>query len=479
MVNDEQIKQSYVERQISICDVLMEQKLSLGGVRMRNRKIYSKITDYIDRFRSGNSNRWILIPGLRGTGKTTVLAQAYFYIRDNIPDAKVIYFSVDDAAVNGLTLNQLLNRYIVITNQIPETATNTYILLDEIQTDDDWARVMKSFYDKAPGVFLLCSGSSAVNLQSNADVAGRRATIECMYPMGYDEYQLIKYGHYDLNNLSSQIYSAIYESTDAADCYKRLVGIEPAINKYYSSVDSSDWWKYIHLGTLPFTIGSVNETDAYRKVLQSVEKVIYKDLPQIDSIDIKNVSTANSLLRLLADADTISVNKVSDVLRVSNATVSNILDALTKAELLIRAVPYGSNFSAARKNNKYLFASPTVRAALNYMAGSPMPEEIREGRLLEDIAALYFYRRNGIARSGEIFYDSSNGGADFIIRTGNTAIVFETGRGEKDSRQVDDTMSRVSAARYGVTICNVDKVTLASDSKSVFIPWRVFALSDK
>ena len=478
MDNKERLR-SYVRRQIELCEEILGAKIKVGGKILKTRNIYIKICEYIKNFKSGKSDRrWVIIPGLRGTGKTTVLAQSYFFIKDFYPNASVIYFSIDDAMVNGFSLIEVIDTYMEEIGQKPETTKDVFIMLDEVQNNYDWAKILKTYHDKSPGVFLLCSGSSAVNLQSNADVAGRRAEIECLYPMSFCEYEMVEHGVYPIKGLKSKLNDALYASKDAKECYAGLKACEPEIIEYCKNVKSSHWTKYIKTGSLPFTLPTNDEGGVYKQVLQTVEKIIYKDLPQIDSIDTKSIPVAMSLLQLLSEADSISVSKVASLLGVSPVTLTSILDSLCRAELLIKVKPYGSNFSAARKNSKYLFASSTIRAALYYRNGSPASEDVRDGRILEDVAGLHFYRRNNINRAGDLFYDSAQGGADFIIRTGDTAVVFETGRGKKDSTQVESTLDRIGErGRYGVTVCDTAKIVLSNSEKNVLIPWRVFALA--
>ena len=470
--------QNYIQRRMTIIDEFMESKRRFNGKILKSRNMLVKIKEHLNNFKGGLTERhWVIIPGLRGTGKTTLLAQTFFFIKNTYKDADVIYFSIDDANTNGFRLMDLLEEYIAQIQKIPETAKNVFILLDEIQDAYDWAKTLKIFYDRCPGIFLVCSGSSAVNLQTNADIAGRRASIDCLYPMSFCEYEFIEHDLYPIPGLKAKINDAIFESSSAQECYGKLKTCEPYIEKYRKSIGRNHWANYIHTGSIPFTLAIEEKGEVYKQILQTVEKVIYKDLPQIDSIDSKSIPVAKSLLVLLAEADSVSVNKVSSILNSTNITISNILSALCKAELLVDIVPYGSNFTAAKKSHKYLFSSSVVRSALNYMNGTGSSKEVTEGRILEDVMGLQFYKRNGIYNNGGIFYDSSQGGADFIIKTGNSAVVFESGRGEKTGAQVEHTMKQIPCAKYGITVCKTSSIRLSDNKTSVFIPWRVFALA--
>ena len=469
---------SFVSATINHCDELMQAKAYKHGKPMRPRNVMVKIKQAIDNQSSGN-HRWIIIPGLRGTGKTTVLAQSYNHIRRQCPDANIVYFSIDNAIAAGFSMRDVVDEYLHQVGGDLSLGSNTYLLLDEVQSDYNWASILKSYYDMLPYLFIICSGSSAIHLQTDADIAGRRADILCLYPMSFCEFKLISDNIYPEKNLKNYLDSALFNSKTAQECFDRLSIAEDDIKKYRTKLNSNDWGTYLAKGSLPFTVGNYSLGEAYEKVLLTVDKIAGKDLVNIGNIETKTVYIAQALIRLLADADSISVNSVASILNTSNSTISTILNGLCRAELLIRVIPYGSNFSTARKDNKYLFTSSVIRASLNYLNGSPFGDQEKEGRLLEDVTGLYLYKRNGIHSLGDIFYDSAEGGADFIVKTGvgNESVVIETGRGRKTADQVNTTLNRVRSAKYGITICATDKIRLASDERSLFIPWHVFALA--
>lgn len=469
---------SFVSAAIEHCDELMRAKACKHGELMHPRNVMVKVKQIIDT-RLNGSHRWIIVPGLRGTGKTTVLAQSYNHIRQRCPNANIVYFSIDNAITSGFSMHDIIDEYLRQVGGDSSLGNDTYLLLDEVQSDRNWASILKGYYDMLPELFIICSGSSAIHLQTDADIAGRRADILCLYPMSFCEFKLISDGVYPEKGLKQYLDSALFNSETAQECFERLSIITDSIEQYRAKLNSNDWGVYLAKGSLPFTIDSHNLGEVYEKVLLTVDKVASKDLVNIGNIEMRTVSIAQSLIRLLADADTVNVNSIANIFNTSNATIAAILDGLCKAELLIRIIPYGPNFSAARKKNKYLFTSSVIRASLNYLNGSPFGNQEKEGRLLEDVVGLYLYKRNGVHNLGNIFYDSAEGGADFIVKTGigNKSVVIETGRGRKTAEQVDATLRRVPSAKYGITVCATDKVRLAFNGRSIFIPWHIFALA--
>ena len=132
--------------------------------------------------------------------------------------------------------------------------------------------------------------------------------------------------------------------------------------------------------------------------------------------------------------DGFSVNKASSILGVDRNTLTMVLDALEKAEIIIRVAPHGSNASAVKKPSKYLFMTPAIRMSLLSITGLDETFLVRRGKLLEDIAGLHFYREfvsNGV---GGLTYDSAEAGADFILQIANKKqIAIEIGMGDKEN----------------------------------------------
>jgi hypothetical protein len=80
---------------------------------------------------------------------------------------------------------------------------------------------------------------------------------------------------------------------------------------------------------------------------------------------------------------------------------------------------------------------------------------------------------NGL-RQGGLTYDSSESGADFIVKTATEQIAIEVGRGHKDVRQILSTMQRISC-KYGIVFSETPLRIDASETV-VCIPWKYFAL---
>ena len=90
----------YIQRQLALGKQrLRRYVISSGGRMYPKRHIYVKTEKYLRTFLGGNTDekRWVIIPGLRGTGKTTILAQTYYDLADTFGDSiNLLYFSLNE-----------------------------------------------------------------------------------------------------------------------------------------------------------------------------------------------------------------------------------------------------------------------------------------------------------------------------------------------------------------------------------------------
>lgn len=432
---------------------------------------------YINGFLTGDREpRWIIIPGLRGVGKTTILAQLFLTFKNSLEDNHILYISVDDVVTAGLTLREVLSGYENFLGETFEGLSSPVVLLiDEVQHDPAWAAVLKTMYDKARNVFVVCTGSSAVQLQTNADVA-RRGIFEKLYPLSFWEYEMLKRNIFPIQNLKKRIKDALYNSSSAVEVKNKLSLLEKEISHQWSKYDSSDLDEFLLTGTLPFTL-RIKDMSPFERIGLLVDRMINNDIPQLGKFDTQTLSSIKRLLFIIADTnDGFSITSASSVLGISRITLTAVLEALEKAEILIKVAPHGSNEVSVRKPSKYLFMSPAIRMSLLSITGLDETFLHRKGKLLEDIVTLHFYREFVSSGLGGITYDTSSGGADLILQVSNKKqIAIEIGMGDKGFRQVKNTMEKIRCD-YGLVICSSDRVEVSEESNIVKIPHKYFLL---
>lgn len=449
------------------------------GKKYFQRNIYIKVDKYFrDFLHNPNArDRWIIIPGLRGVGKTTILAQLFINHYQEVGDRRMLYVSLDEVVnVLGSSLKDVLTAYEKIIGESFEKLTKPiFIFIDEAQYDPKWASVLKSVYDRSTKVFVVCSGSSAVSLQTNTDVV-RRSIFQKLFPTSFSEFLMIRDGKLPIKGLKQSIKDALFNAQSAEDAYGKLKSIEQSVSNAWSTIDRHYIDEYLKIGTLPFAIKMKDEARVYQTITLLLDKVINQDVQGLGRFDTKTLVYIKRVLFLLAESDVVSIQKLTTTLGTSVNTISNILEVLEQAELLIRIMPYGSNSKKVRKPSRYQFMSSAMRSAFLSVAGNEQIFSSQRGRLMEDIVAMTLYREFVANSRGALNYDSSKAGADFILTiAGENIIPIEVGVGDKFGTQVRNTMKKVGSAKYGIVICN-NSLTYLDDANIVKVPLDYFLL---
>ena len=76
-----ELQNKYIRNQIMIMPMKVTQNLMYRYI-LNKRSDYDNVIIYIDNFLKGeNINRFLVLPGLRDVGKTTILFQVYEYLQ--------------------------------------------------------------------------------------------------------------------------------------------------------------------------------------------------------------------------------------------------------------------------------------------------------------------------------------------------------------------------------------------------------------
>ena len=148
----------------------------------------------------GGDARIIILYGLRGIGKSTILYQMYSRLLNgnftgevNPPKAvsqkNILYLSVDQAMLSAQAKSESIIYDAAkhfceqIHNQKLEALDKKlFFLIDEAQFDKNWAVAAKSLFDASKNIFIVITGSSALALSLDTDTA-RRSIKEPLFPL--------------------------------------------------------------------------------------------------------------------------------------------------------------------------------------------------------------------------------------------------------------------------------------------------------
>lgn len=445
------------------------------GEKYPSRFMFVKLKQYVNDFLTKKTDKkLIIIPGFRGVGKTTMVAQVCTEFKNKTPN--ILFLSVEDAKnLFDAGIAELMSAYENILGYDLESAKEPILIfLDEIQSDSKWAVTLKSLFEKTTNIFFCCTGSSAVALQTTQNLA-RRAIFEKMPPMCFTEFEMIKNKIYPISGLRDIIRETVYFSKGADEVYNGLKRLSPLVNQYWTKVNRADIRQYLSYGTLPFSFIMPNETAVYDSISLLLDKIIQLDLPTLGNFDTDTLGVVKRILFAIAENDTTSLNVLEDRFKINRLTIANIFDALEKAELLIKVPAYGSNMTIAKKANKYLFMAPAIRMSFFYYTGQESTYLTRQGKLLEDSVGSHLYREFIIRGGSAMRYDSAQGGADFIVQIENKKqVIIEVGMGTKDKKQIANSLKKINSD-YNLVISN-SELKIDQELKTIFVPLDFYFL---
>ncbi len=456
MLTKEELLSGYIIDAIGRADDRLGQKVfERSGGRLEQRDDLARIFLFIDNFRSGRRQvRWLVLPGLRGVGKTTMLAQTFDRLKGlGVPVEDMLYLSLDDLQLRlGASLNDALTAYEGIVGTAFESLRkDVYIFIDEAHFDPSWPLAVKSLYDRTENVFVMVTGSSALALSGNADTA-RRALELNVLPLSYREFLKLEKITDVPRELSHKLGHLLYSSPDYETLKKELTGIEASLSAVEARIKPNSLERYLRNGSLPYVLGIEGEATAMSLISSTVDRVLERDLLAQRQLDRQTLIKASNLLSYLAFGDRLSQQSLSTNLSINRVTLSAILDGLERADVIHRVMPFGPESTRLRRTPLYRFTSPAMRAAVLAQIGRLGRDNADHGLLFEDATVLAMRKAHLDGYIRRFDFDPQASGADFVITRGDgSRVVLEVGFGRKGSKQAVSTMKDVEAT-YGLSV---------------------------
>jgi hypothetical protein len=228
-----------------------------------------------------------------------------------------------------------------------------FILIDESHFDKKWALAGKLIFDKTENIFMIFTGSSALELDSNADAA-RRIKKELIFPCNFPEYLLLKYNIKSPKNAHNSIANLILNNR-----FEESIETEFEIKESLYSLNNDpniELKKFLLKYAFPYSLNQ-NDNEIHRKTVEIINRIIEKEIPSLKSF---NTSTNNIISRIISylalqRPGSSSNIKLAQILSVSPKTVNDILNVLEKTQLIFSVKPYGTGTKMIKKPWKYFF----------------------------------------------------------------------------------------------------------------------------
>lgn len=468
---------SYLQQQIRTVDERLQRYTHRLAAKepYPKRFLFANLYNYADDFcHKKSANKMVIMPGFRGVGKTTLMAQVCAEYKSK--GLNVLFLSVEDAHnLFEIGIAELMAAYEnILGTDLESLSDPLLVFLDEVQVDPKWAITLKSLYEKTTNIFFCCTGSSALILQTTTNLA-RRALFERIPPLSFTEYEMLKNNIIPHDGLKENLRQAVYFSKTAQEVFTKLSTLRASVNQYWTKVNKMDIKEYLAYGTLPFALMMPNETTIYDSISLLLDKIIKLDLPALGKFDTSTLDNVKRLLFIIAENEATGLAKLEKIFNLSRLTIASIFEALEKTELLIKIPAYGSNMTVAKKPYKYLFATPAIRMSFFYLTGLQETYLARQGRLFEDSVGAHLYREFILRGQGTIRYDNAQGGADFILQILNgKQLIIETSLGNKDKKQIISSMKKIKSD-YNILFSRTD-LDFDQDLKTISVPLDFYFL---
>jgi len=389
----------------------------LDKLKEKQRRLMSYVK-YINYKRSEikfikTNEKLIALTGARGVGKTTLLLQyaSEFEFDD------VLYFSADGIGIAQIGFYQIAEEFNRFGGKI--------LIIDEVHHFKDWAKHIKNIYDDFD-LIIRISGSSMLNILMNGHDLSRRLLIKELKNLSFKEYVEIT------KNINLPSYTLKEIITNHNNISFELTTEYPYLYK--------EWKTYLKTGCYPYFLTSHSKESFYSKLFNSIEKIIYDDIPSTNKIKYRHLSIFKQLMYILISSGVpfkVNVSKLAQKLGISEPTLYVYMDILNKTGIFRSIKKFSTKIS--RKPAKLYFANTNILNAIAFdISSEPEIGTIRE---------TYF-----VSLFKDIYYSDIG---DFRVND----YIFEVGGVNKNFHQIKDIKNSFLAIDIDTTV-NKRKIPL-------------------
>ncbi len=296
------------------------------NLKFKDRDIYKEIKKYL------HLRHIISLTGLRRTGKTTIMKKIILESLPKYPKENIVYFSFDEAKEE-----KLMNILEVYESFMKKDLLKEkfLFLFDELQKVDNWNDQLKTIYDLYPNIKFIISGSESlfIRKKTRESLAGRIFEFR-INPLVFKEF--LSFRDKEFKNLN--LYKK--ELLNEFDQYLICNGFPEIINESEEICE-----KYI------------NEN--------IIEKILFKDIPQLVSID--NIPVLEQIFKIILNGpgQIMNFDELSKELGISRQTTSLYMDYLEKSFLIKKLYNFSRNPRKTQRRYKKYYPSIISRDLLS------------------------------------------------------------------------------------------------------------------
>ncbi len=255
--------------------------------------------------------------GLRRVGKTTLLKLLiHTLISDGVDPHHILYVSLDDYLLRNNSIIEIVNAYRKAHKLKFEE--KIYLFFDEVTSKEGFHLQLKNLYDNHNCKLFASSSSTSLLRDKKAMLTGRATTLE-LKPLDLDEY--LQFKGIEIKKRDNQLYEPYFK-------------------------------EYIREGGMPENI-----LDPSRDYLMTlVDDIIQKDIIALHGIRKPQVIRDYFVLLMERSGKQISLNKISNILKISTDTASRYMGYFEDT-FLIHLLPRWGKTNTKIMSPKKIYAS--------------------------------------------------------------------------------------------------------------------------
>ncbi len=303
-------------------------------------------------FEDLTQNRFSILVGQRGVGKTTLLVQQ---LKKSYPDyiqtRKAIYVQADHFLVKDLSLYEIAERFYQLGGEL--------ICFDEIHKYPEWSRELKSIIDTFPALKILASGSSILEIHKGSHDLSRRAVIYRLPGLSFREFIELQADVKLPGSSLSEILSNHEQLVDS------ILSITEKMQKRILFL----FREYLNFGYYPYFLEFEDRTLFHLTLEQNFHTSIESDLPavypKLNGASIKKIS---KLLAVIASSVpfTPDLRKIKQIVEIGDERTLKTYFQYLEDGGLIRCLPKsGSAMRKLAKPEKIYLNNPNQIIAIS------------------------------------------------------------------------------------------------------------------
>lgn len=341
------------------------------------------------------TSRMICVKGARGVGKTTLMLQR---IKQSFPgNEQAVYVSLDNLWFTEHRLIELVEYHIL--------HGGTHLFVDEVHRYpyNNWIQELKNIYDSYPGLRVVFTGSSLLQIDFSVADLSRRCVFYTLQGLSFREYlEFEGKGSFPVFTLEEILRGHL---TAAANVVSQITVI-PLFEEY------------LRQGYYPFYKEA--PVSYPLRLQQIITTVLENDLPAVEKVEYVSIKKMKRLLMILSQMVPFTPNmtKIAESIEATRQSVIRMFQVLERAALLIMLYSGKNNMQQLAKPEKVYLDNTNLMYALSSSADI--------GNIRETFFANQLKQNHQIAFSGQ---------GDFRI---DDAYTFEVGGKNKTFEQIKD-----------------------------------------